>query len=47
MEYQELLHQRQSCRAYDPNRPVEQEKILRCLEAVRLSPSAATPSPTI
>lgn len=45
MEYQELLHQRQSCRAYDPDRPVEQEKILRCLEAVRLSPSACNSQP--
>lgn len=45
MEFQELLHRRQSCRAYDPDRPVEREKILRCLEAARLSPSACNSQP--
>ena len=45
MEFQELLHRRQSCRTYDPDRPVEREKILRCLEAARLSPSACNSQP--
>ncbi|HPS24967.1 MAG TPA: nitroreductase family protein, partial [Bacteroidales bacterium] len=39
MSFAELIKQRQSARSYLP-RPVEKEKIIRCLEAARLSPSA-------
>ena len=39
MNFLELVKLRQSNRAYE-NRPVEREKIERCLEAARLSPSA-------
>ncbi len=40
----ELARKRQSVRAYAPA-PVEQEKIEKCLEAARLSPSACNSQP--
>lgn len=40
-----IAENRQSCRSYDPNRKVEQEKIEACLEAGRLSPSACNAQP--
>jgi len=40
----ELLVQRQSVRGYT-DQPVEQEKIERCLEAARMSPSACNSQP--
>lgn len=40
-----LAETRQSCRNYDPNRPVEPMKIESCLEAARLSPSACNAQP--
>lgn len=45
MEYFDLIQQRQSCRNFDPDRPVENKKILRCLEAARLAPSACNSQP--
>ena len=33
MDYLEIARARQSCRAYDATRPVEEEKLLTCLEA--------------
>ena len=45
MHFQELALVRQSCRAYDPTREVEKEKIDAILEAVRLSPSACNGQP--
>ena len=36
----DLVARRQSDRAFDPDRPVEKEKIQRILETVRLAPSA-------
>ncbi len=36
---------RQSCRKYNPNRPVEQEKLDSVLEAMRLAPSACNGQP--
>ncbi len=45
MNFLELVQKRQSCRAYDPVRPVEKEKINRCLESVRLAPSACNAQP--
>lgn len=39
MDFQELVKIRQSVRSYEDT-PVEKEKILQCLEAARLSPSA-------
>ncbi len=40
----DLVRQRSSCRAYLP-KPVEREKIERCLEAARLAPSACNSQP--
>ncbi|MFA4863688.1 MAG: nitroreductase family protein, partial [Bacteroidales bacterium] len=39
-----LVTKRQSVRKYD-NRPVEPEKVKRCLEAARLAPSASNSQP--
>lgn len=41
----DLAARRQSDRAFDPNRPVEKEKIRRILETVRLAPSACNSQP--
>ena len=43
--FAKLLLERQSCRAYDPDRPVEEEKIAACLQAARLAPSACNSLP--
>ena len=45
MNFYEIAQNRQSCRAYDANRPVEEEKIAAILESVRLSPSACNGQP--
>ncbi len=45
MDFLQLANTRQSCRKYDENRPVEQEKLDRILEAVRLAPSACNGQP--
>jgi nitroreductase len=45
MNFTEIALARQSCRAYDPHRPVEQEKLDAILEAVRLAPSACNGQP--
>ena len=45
MNFMEIAQTRQSCRAYDPDRPVEQEKLNAILEAGRLSPSACNGQP--
>jgi len=45
MNFSEIASLRQSCRSYDPDREVEQEKIDAILEAVRLSPSACNGQP--
>ena len=45
MNFTEIAVARQSCRAYDPDRPVEQEKLDAILEAVRLAPSACNGQP--
>jgi len=44
MTFLELIRHRQSVRAYS-DRPVEKEKIERCLEAARLAPSACNSQP--
>ena len=41
----DLAGRRRSVRAYDRNRPVAREQILRCLEAARLAPSACNAQP--
>jgi nitroreductase len=45
MDFLDLVIARQSDRAYDKNRPVEQEKLERILEAARLAPSACNAQP--
>lgn len=45
MNFMEIATQRQSCRSYDPERPVEQEKLNAILEAARLAPSACNGQP--
>ena len=45
MDFLEIARVRQSCRAYDVGRAVEQEKLEAILEAARLSPSACNGQP--
>lgn len=45
MDFLEIANARQSCRSYDAERPVEQEKLDAILEAVRLAPSACNGQP--
>lgn len=45
MNFTEIAQVRQSCRSYDPDRPVEREKLDAILEATRLSPSACNGQP--
>ena len=45
MNFMEIAQARQSCRSYDENRPVEQEKLDAILEAAQLSPSACNGQP--
>ena len=45
MNFSEIAQTRQSCRSYDENRPVEQEKLDAILESVRLAPSACNGQP--
>ncbi|PWM23719.1 MAG: NAD(P)H nitroreductase [Oscillospiraceae bacterium] len=41
----ELVQSRQSCRSFDPSRPVEREKLTACLQAACLAPSACNSQP--
>ena len=45
MNFLEIAQTRQSCRSYDEDRSVEQEKLDAILEAVRLAPSACNGQP--
>ena len=45
MDFLKLVSSRQSVRAFDPERPVEKEKIDRIIEAARLAPSACNAQP--
>ncbi len=45
MDFLEIATQRQSCRAYDENRNVEQEKLDAILEALQMAPSACNGQP--
>ncbi len=45
MNFSEIAKNRQSCRSYDENRDVEQQKIDSILEAARLAPSACNGQP--
>lgn len=44
-DFMTLVNERYSCRDYDPNRPVEHEKLVQCIEAARLAPSACNSQP--
>jgi nitroreductase len=44
VDFIKLARKRQSVRSYD-NRPVESEKLTRCIEAARLAPSACNSQP--
>ena len=43
--YLDLVKRRESCRNFDPNRPVEKEKLALCAEAAWLAPSACNSQP--
>lgn len=45
MNFTEIAENRQSCRAYNPDRAVEEEKLERILASARLSPSACNGQP--
>ncbi len=45
MNFSEIAQHRQSCRSYDPDHPVEEEKIAAILASARLSPSACNGQP--
>lgn len=45
MNFYEIAINRQSCRKYDPERPIEDEKIKKILDSARLSPSACNGQP--
>lgn len=45
MNFTEIAENRQSCRSYDPERAVEEEKLMRVLESARLAPSACNGQP--
>ena len=45
MNFTEIALKRQSCRSYDPNKPVADEMIMTILESARLSPSACNGQP--
>ena len=45
MNFKEIAENRQSCRAYDPARDVEEEKLREILECARLAPSACNGQP--
>ena len=45
MNFTQIAQNRQSCRSYDTERPVEQEKLEAILESTRLSPSACNGQP--
>lgn len=45
MNFTELAQNRQSCRSYNPDRAVEQEKLDRILQSARLAPSACNGQP--
>ena len=45
MNFTQIAQNRQSCRSYDENRPVESEKLQAILESAQLSPSACNGQP--
>ena len=45
MNFREIAENRQSCRSYDAEHAVEEEKLCRVLESARLAPSACNGQP--
>jgi len=45
MTFEEMLLKRESCRAYDPTRPVTREDLTKICEAGRLTPSGCNSQP--
>ncbi len=45
MDFQDLIYKRQSCRSYEADRAVEEEKLAAILEAARMAPSACNGQP--
>jgi len=45
MDFMQIAQTRQSCRSFDPERPVAEEKLQAILEAGRLAPSACNGQP--
>ena len=45
MNFLEIAQARQSCRSYNPARPVEEEKLEKILNSARLAPSACNGQP--
>ena len=45
MDFMTIAQARQSCRAYDETKDVEEEKLTAVLEAARLAPSACNSQP--
>lgn len=45
MNFTEIAETRQSCRSYNPARPVEEEKLEKILNSARLAPSACNGQP--
>ena len=45
MDFEQLTKVRQSCRSYDADRPVEEEKIAKLVEAAKVAPSAMNAQP--
>ena len=45
MNFMEIAEARQSCRSYDPEKPVEQEKLDAIAKAAQLAPSACNGQP--
>ena len=45
MNFYEIACNRQSCRKYDAEKPIEQEKLTAILESARLAPSACNGQP--
>ena len=45
MNFTEIAQTRQSCRSYNPNRPIEQAKLDAILQSARLAPSACNGQP--
>ncbi|MCQ2084857.1 MAG: nitroreductase family protein, partial [archaeon] len=45
MDFKELISRRQSCRSFDPTKDVEDDKLMACIEAAKLAPSAVNDQP--